>query len=230
MASPKVLLERSVARLGVEAIPLRRLCDPPMTKLAFGSLEVSFGEPEAISPLTLFDQANEAGLDLQGQLLQQSGELLSEGLTWLQVAQEGERPVDQDWRATVEALEQLVPPLRGMVTNVEIGGRLVGKPVGRPYVLDRQASGRVRAESQRVVAGHSTFSGEGHIGLFDIDRLTFTLRDQADRDTARCVFDDELFDDVMAILTAQVTCLVVGEQSLASGLVSVASIGPIERH
>jgi hypothetical protein len=224
----KTLLELSIERLNIQdgvTVPMRRLYDPPIAKLAFNSLEVSFGEPDISDRRTQIANGEDPVAALQETAFAQMGLLLRGGLDWLQAPADTQREANSEWRATVEALEKLVPPLRGTINQVEISGRLVGKPIGRGYHLDRAASRRVKTESGRVAAGHVPFSGQGHVGECDRDRLSFILRDRDSKLVANCTFDEELFDDVVAAFQSESEYLVVGHKSLVNQVVTVTSIG-----
>ncbi|MBC7543231.1 MAG: hypothetical protein H7338_10920 [Candidatus Sericytochromatia bacterium] len=222
----KVLLERGLERLQPGEVllgSLRRLFELPLAAVAFNSLEVTFAAPVFPDHTT---QAVDGARHPEAELLKLAGEMLQLGLQWLHADEPANVAIDADWRATVEALEQLTPPLRGLVTDVEIGGRLVGRRVGRPFTLNRQAAQRVRAEMQRVVAGHTYFAREGFVQECDRDRLSFSLRDAESNEIARCAFEDTLLDDVLSALVSDDPYLVVGQQALSNRQVTVTSIGP----
>jgi hypothetical protein len=104
--------------------------------------------------------------------------LLDKGLNWLNSSDVNLEPAGREWAAIVEALSHLTPPQKGVVEEVELGGRLIAKP-GCTVRLTREESERV-GHARKLLARNRPIevAHQGYVREFDKDALTFRLRDK----------------------------------------------------
>ena len=164
----------------------RRFYDLPATGFAFRSFEVSFGDPEPQMQADLIE-----GQDV----LEEVARLLDDGLAWAVGGSDPSTVESREWRAIVEALSHLTPPQKGVIAEVQVGGRLARR-TGNAVSLTRSASDRVSLARKRLAAENPTeVSLEGYVREFDKDRLSFYLRKADGTDIAQVAFSAEQYDD-----------------------------------
>jgi hypothetical protein len=196
---------------------LRRYYDLPAQRIAFASFEVAFAAPPPPTQGTLFQGENQA--------LDRMGNAFRDAILWAQSEVERELPNTMDSRVSLEALSRLTPPKHGIVTEVHIGGRLVGVSA-QPHILTRHASDRVQRVLRRMNADVRLVKLTGIIREFDKDKLSFTLRDRTGKDVARCAFPESLYDDALAAFESDESTIVLGHESMSRQIVDLVSIGP----
>lgn len=166
----------------------KQVFDLPAKQVRLGSFEISFQEPNIHPNLPLDDNT------LQDDLWAQ-GKIFSDALDWATNGSSNEPRLP-----FLEAMEKLIPPQTGLIETVYIGGRLV-KGKNREYILDRNSTKKVReALSRARIVEEKTFPLSGYPREFDKDRLSFRLR--ANEIDYTCLFQEELYDDIMEIFTS----------------------------
>ena len=163
----------------------RQLYDFSTRRVALGSFEISFGEP-AIGQQIL------PSLSEDRDQMSAKGQELGIALKWA-VSGGGQVPRVP----LLEAMQKLAPPSQGLIETVRVSGSMLGES-GVRYVLDRRVGRRVRqalsaarGRSEQVV----TLAGEAR--ELDKDRLSFRLRITGSADEYVCLFEEELYDDVL---------------------------------
>jgi len=166
----------------------KQVFDLPAKEVRLGSFEISFQEPNTQQNLLLDENT------LQDNLWEQ-GKIFSDALDW---ATDGS--ANEPRLPFLEAMEKLIPPQTGLIETVYIGGRLV-KGKKKEYLLNRRATKKVReALSRARIVEEKTFPLSGYPREFDKDRLSFRLR--ANEIDYTCLFQEELYDDIMEIFTS----------------------------
>jgi hypothetical protein len=176
--------------------------EPLAQRVCLASFEISFRMPEL--PTGLFDALDDSTRKLLEGAIRRSGELLRTGLRWATSDNATSAQLRQltgsedETRALLVAIENLMPAGRGPIQAVELRGAWVGATT-RPLKLTR--------ENRRAVAGAlrempirepHRLNLTGRIRELDKDRLSFELRDIVEREqpSRRFLFDDSLLDDV----------------------------------
>ncbi|MCC6555670.1 MAG: hypothetical protein IT372_22135 [Polyangiaceae bacterium] len=195
---------------------LRRYYDLPAQRIAFASFEVAFAAPAPPPQGTLFP-GEEQALDKMGGVIQAA-------ISWAESHIESELPSEETSRVALEALSRLTPPKHGLVTEVHIGGRLVGAST-QPRVLTRSASDRVQRALRKMNADVRPVKLTGKIREIDKDKLTLILRDEQGKDIARCIFPESLYDEALAAFDSDELTTVLGHESMSRGIVDLVSIG-----
>ena len=200
---------------GRPAEALRRFYDLPAVGFAFGSFQIEFGPP-----------SSEGQLMLEGkEALQTACELLKEGLQWVTRPESPELPQTPRSAAIVEALVQLAPKQKGVVSLVEVSGDLAGHPQ-TVFRLTRISSDRINHARKRLSIDRHVRTYEGFIREFDKDRLTFILR-TATGETLRAVsFSEDQYEDALLAFDTEraVTIIVEDLQGTTADLVLVTSV------
>ncbi len=164
----------------------RLLFDLPTQKVALGSFEISFGEPLLEHGLLPDDGVARAHMETRGREL-------GAALTWA-VAGRSEGLPDIP---LLEAVQKLAPPSQGLVETVSVTGSMLGGS-GAPYVLDRRASRKVRtALSAARDRSEQIITLKGEARELDKDKLSFRLRSADSPEDYICLFEEELYDDIM---------------------------------
>jgi len=185
----------------------RTLYDLPIQAFALSSFELSFGAPDE-------------GLVASRQI-REAAQQLEQGLVW---ASDKDAPLDKtgdEREAILRATLFLTPPAVGPIVEVQISGSWISRGKVR---LTRESRKRIhqelrRFDSERVV------TYEGRIGELDVDNYSFTLRDIPDGQERRGVFDEDLLDDMLALLTDAGRVAVAGIET--QGRLRVSAIVPV---
>jgi hypothetical protein len=112
----------------------------------------------------------------------------------------------------VEALEKLVPPMYGVVEQVELRGRIFND--SRRYVLNRGTTKRVKKYLTSYRANERTLvTVEGVVDELDRGRLTFIMRRTDDGLDRTFTFSEEFLDDVMIAFNSSVRVIVSGRHA-----------------
>ncbi|MEO5374922.1 MAG: hypothetical protein H7840_11675 [Alphaproteobacteria bacterium] len=158
---------------------LRQLYDLPTQRVAFGSFEIAF-----MAPRPSQKELPPSPFDTQ---IEEIGGRLNEALSWVERETANSEPPSLD---LLESLESLIPPQHGLVEEVHIHGRLLPKR----YVLDREASARLRTILARV--RNDAVRIITVIGIpeeFDKPNLSFRLPGP-DGELYRCSITEEHYD------------------------------------
>jgi hypothetical protein len=168
----------------------RRDYDLTTQRFAFNSFEVAFAPGSAATA-----HENE---DPTARYME-AGQRLEQALDWLvnESATDSDPSLDM-----LEVLNRLVPPSQGVVSAVEISGRLLPHPA--PFRLTRAEASRVRnAIARHRQRQRDLLESEGRVRELDLDDFTFTLRERNDgQPDLRCSFIELLLDDVSEALGA----------------------------
>lgn len=202
----KTLLEfvrGSASRTGRPTGPLARLYDLPVRRLAFASLDISFGPPlEGPSVLGTLAEATPTDQELA-----QVGSLLRRGLRWLTTSAADEgiySPANPDESAAIlGALDRLTRIVGTAGTDrVELRGSLLGSQRS-PIALERSTRRRVLAAKRTQGTQSEALQLCGRVRELDKDKLSFELRETRTSPPAqRFVFDQDLMGAVLDALQA----------------------------
>lgn len=191
---------------------LKRLYDLPAQRFAYRSFEIAFGAPVETADKTSSLWENDENE------LAPLGAALEKVIT----AATSEDQLESLDITLLEAVEKLVPPLSGVVSEFEVGGRIVNAK-GRKYALKREDSQRVKKVLQKVRGREEKISTlEGMVSEMDRDNLTFTLRQTSDDRDHVCAFSSDLFDEVLAAFSQAVRVTVSGRETLKNGNIEVS--------
>jgi hypothetical protein len=207
----KILLDHMFA-IPVEGRPRqehRALYDLPIQRFAFSSFELSFGPPE--ETLIPRNEVRAAAL------------MLERGLRW---ASNGDAAplaaTSTDERdAILRAALLLTPPASGPIAEIHVSGTWVHSHKLR---LTRESRRRVRYELRKVDL-ERIVRYEGRIGELDVDNLSFTLRDTEDGQDRRGYFADDLWDDMVSLLSDGSRVAVAGTERY--GRLLASAVGPV---
>ena len=86
----------------------------------------------------------------------------------------------------------MTPPGNGPINAIEVGGYWLK---GQRYHLTHKSRTKIKRRL-REIEEEAIFVSSGRIGEIDDDKLSFILRDLPDGGEQRCVFDEELLDDM----------------------------------
>lgn len=199
----KPLLDFASETVGPPSASLRRLYDLPARRLAYGSFEVDFGSPSQMEML---------GDDAK--LLHGAAELLQKGLDWVSKPGSPLPPETAEWDAILAALRQLVPPGTGLVSNVELGGKLAPRGVKLTRYATRVVINALRTREGR----ESPEIIQGYVREFDRDQLTFIVREEPFEGAPeyRCFVHDDLADDLSFAFESEERLVFVGHRSGAA--------------
>ncbi len=219
MHAMKVLVEHALQSVAVAGPPkewLRRYYDLPIERFAFGSFEVTFGDPSV--------PEHESVLPRERDALQQVAATLRHG-----IARVVERTLDQhatepDLEVALEALAGLLPPASGAVEEVYLGGWLVGDRVHVRFDREHSRSVRkARLRNQRELVLERLV---GEVREFDKDALSFTLRSHDLTIDRACGFPVALYEDAFAAFTEAYPVVVVGHQRRDGKILDVLALEP----
>lgn len=195
----------------------RRLYDLPATGFAFGSFSITFASPQSVGQGGLDDPA----------ILEVVGTLLRRGLAWASAAEDAAPGADAEWRSIVEALAKLAPPLRGSVSEVEVGGALVASG-GGPTRLTQAAAERIRAARKLLASARTSRTLEGQVREFDKDKLTFILRDAAGGTLGSVSFSEQHYDDVWTAFDTDRKVVIIADPFPSGQTLDLVSISFVE--
>jgi hypothetical protein len=190
----------------------KRLYDLPVQHFAYNSFEVAFRLPEEQQADLLLEDESE---------MQQVGIALANAI---------QTSIDTDADAALvnleiellEALEKLVPPLSGIVTEYEVGGAILGHE-GRVLRLNREISKQVKTALQQIRGRDEKIATlEGVVAEMDRDNLSFTLRQTSDGKDHNCTFPPEVFDEVMDAFVQATPVVISGRETLKNGNIEVS--------
>lgn len=182
-SSLKTLLDHTLAASG-EGRPTdaqRALYDLPVRQLRFASFEIGLAAPKPD-----FFPSHEAS---------QAVDDLRKGLEWAEDTSSTanfESQNDAKTEAILRATLALTPPGNGPISAVEVGGYWLK---GRRYCLTHKSRTKIKRRL-REIEEETIFVASGRIGEIDDDKLSFILRDLKDGGERRCIFEEELLDDM----------------------------------
>lgn len=178
---------------------VRNLYDLEAQQMAFNSFEISFRAAEP-SQLSL-----SPGADIDSYLEQ--GAALRMAIGWALDDVDAFIPSVE----LVEALEKIVPPMHGIVEEIEVRGRIFND--SRIFRLGRTSTKKVkRFLTDHRAAVRTLFTTEGVIDELDKGQLTFTLRGTNDGKDLTFTFEDDFLDDVFMAFSSSVRVNVSGKQ------------------
>lgn len=195
------------AVIGRPARAAKRLFDPPVQRMAFGSVEIAFAN---IPQTELI-----ADEDVPAKLSAMSGALES-GLGW--IAEVGDRAQELPSLTVLEAIEKLTPPLDGAIESVVLRGSII--PHHKEIILRRDHSRKVKTaiKSARVAENEQFRAFQGLIREFDHDRPSFTLRDQDGNDLGTFLCDEDVYDDAYDAFLSEAHVSVIGRRRRSSAM------------
>lgn len=196
---------------------LRRYYDLPIQRFQFASFEVSFGSPLPLVQTDLVDE--------EAKTIARVTDLLNKGLLWASDADSPDLENSVATYALVDALDKLVPPKHGVVTEVRVGGKLTGSADTK--ILTRISTDRVRGKLKEVKSDIQSVRQMGYIREFDKDKFTFILRDVAGKEIYKCSFDDQLYDDALTVFEGESEVEILGHESKSRKTVDVISLRSI---
>jgi hypothetical protein len=205
----KKLFECAVGSAHAQGKPaqnLRKLYDLPTQRFAYNSFEVSFSMPP--------DPTDE-----EETAIRKVQKYLEEGLAWMTAPAENPSigETDQQCRAVLEALLFLAPVSMGQIDRVEISGTLANRLVSSVALTRRDRTKIKKALKEIIVEPELTITCIGEIMELDRENLIFEIRHIEDdpkgsQDRFRCVFEEELADDVMDAFTEAYKVKVSGKK------------------
>jgi len=192
----------------------KRLYDLPVQHFAYNSFEVAFSLPEESQECLLQDDADAE--------MHQIGSALAHAIRRSEGSDDNDSELETLEIELLEALEKLVPPLSGIVTEFEVGGTILGKG-DETYRLGRETSKRVKRVLQAVRTKEEKITTlEGLVSEMDRDNFTFTLRQTSDHKDHVCSFSAEIFDEVMAAFVSESRVAISGRETLKNGNIDVS--------
>ncbi|MBE0508901.1 MAG: hypothetical protein IBX50_19630 [Marinospirillum sp.] len=190
----------------------KRLYDLPVQHFAYNSFEVAFRLPEEQQVDLLREDESE---------MQQIGTALANAIQ-KSIAPDADALLANLEIELLEALEKLVPPLSGIVTEYEVGGTILSNE-GKAFRLDRESSKQVKAVLQQIRGRDEKIATlEGVVAEMDRDNLSFTLRQTSDGKDHNCTFSPEIFDEVMDAFVQATTVAISGRETLKNGNIDVS--------
>lgn len=193
---------------------LKRLYDLPAQHFAYNSFEVAFKRPDEDQETLLPE--NEADE------MQQIGEALRIAISTSLAGDEEGKALKALDLTLLEVLEKLVPPASGIVTAFEVGGSLLGRQ-GKCYTLDRQVSNKVRHALHAVRYKEEQITTlKGVVAEMDKGNLSFTLRQTSDQKDHICMFQADIFDEVMEAFYSEYSVTISGRETLKNGNIEVS--------
>ena len=197
----------------------RRLYDLPVQHFAYNSFEVAFSLPNTQQERLLQDE-DDAEMFLIGNTLADAI-IRSTGI------KDGDSTLETLDIELLEALEKLVPPLSGTVTEFEVGGTILGQ-ADKSFRLDRDTSKHVKRALQSVRnKEEKTTTPEGLVSQMDRDNLSFTLRQTSDNRDHVCAFSSEIFDEVMDAFVHENRVAISGRETLKNGNIDVSILNKV---
>lgn len=190
----------------------RRLYDLPVQYIAYNSFEVAFSMPERQHGL--FDNDDE---------VQQLGAALSDAIAASVATEDSDAgSLDALQMDLLEAVEKLVPPLSGVITEFEVGGTILGNDVP-PFRLNRTVAKRVKCMLEtRRDAEEKITTLKGLVSEMDRDNFSFTLRQSSDCRDHVCFFSAEMFDEVLDAFVHEHSVEISGRETLKNGNIDVS--------
>ena len=179
----KTILDHALAANG-EGRPTdaqRALYDLPVRQLKFASFEIGLAAPKS----DFFPSYD----------MLRAVEDLQTGLAWAEDTESADVFRSQDdlkTEAILRATLALTPPGNGPINAIEVGGYWLK---GQRYHLTHKSRTKIKRRL-REIEEEAIFVSSGRIGEIDDDKLSFILRDLPDGGEQRCVFDEELLDDM----------------------------------
>lgn len=190
---------------------IKRLYDLPVQYFAYNSFEVAFSLPKEQQVDLLPNEEDTIEMQKMGSVLAAS----------IQKAIEGSQ-LESIEIELLEALEKLVPPQSGIITEYEVGGTILGNQ-NKTYVLNRNVSKKVKFALQRIRDREEKISTlEGVVAQMDRDNLTFTLRQTSDGKDHNCSFSADIFDEVLDAFVSTSPVTISGRETLKNGNIDVS--------
>jgi len=192
----------------------RRLYDLPVQHFAYNSFEVAFSLPNTQQERLLQDEDDAEMLLI--------GNMLADAIIRSTGIKDGDSTLETLDIELLEALEKLVPPLSGTVTEFEVGGTILGQ-TDKSFRLNREASKHVKKALQSVRNKEEKITTlEGLVSQMDRDNLSFTLRQTSDNRDHVCAFSSEIFDEVMDAFVHENRVAISGRETLKNGNIDVS--------
>lgn len=192
----------------------RRLYDLPVQHFAYNSFEVAFSLPNTQQESLLQDEDDAEMLLI--------GNTLADAIIRSTGMEDGDSTLETLDIELLEALEKLVPPLSGKVTEFEVGGTILGQ-TDKSFRLNREASKHVKKALQSVRNKEEKITTlEGFVSQMDRDNLSFTLRQISDNRDHVCAFSSEIFDEVMDAFVHESRVAISGRETLKNGNIDVS--------
>lgn len=186
-SSLKTILDYALAANG-EGRPTdaqRTLYDLPVRQLRFASFEIGLAAPKP--DLLRNDEALIEALSAVAHL--------QKGLAWAEDTNSTatfESQDDLEAEAILRATLALTPPGNGPISAVEVGGYWLK---GHRYRLTHKSRTKIKRRL-REIEEEAIFFNSGRIGEIDDDKLSCILRDLKGGGEQRCMFGEELLDDM----------------------------------
>lgn len=194
---------------------VRNLYDLEAQQMAFNSFEISFRAADQ-SQLTI-DQGS--GFNVYAE----HGLALRKAIGWAKDEANAAVPsVD-----VVEALEKLVPPMHGVVEEVEVRGTIFQE--SKSFVLNRSTTKKVKHYlTERRASERSFVNTAGSIDEIDKGRLTFILRGTTGGIDQNFVFADEFLDDIIMAFVEGVKVSVSGRKTSSKKPIELLGLDLLE--
>lgn len=190
----------------------KRLYDLPVQHFAYNSFEVAFRLPNEQQTDLLQEGESE---------MQQIGAVLANAIQTSTDTHAEETLLTLEIEL-LEALEKLVPPLSGVVTEYEVAGTILGNE-GRVFRLNRDISKQVKTVLQQVRGREEKITTlEGVVAEMDRDNLSFTLRQTSDSKDRHCTFSPDVFDEVLEAFVQATLVAISGRETLKNGNIEVS--------
>ncbi|MDY6842319.1 MAG: hypothetical protein SV429_12690, partial [Pseudomonadota bacterium] len=191
----------------------KRLYDLPVQHFTYNSFEVAFRLPDERQTALLQEDESE---------MQQIGTVLADAIQKSTDTKAVDETLAKLKIELLEALEKLVPPLSGIVTEYEVGGTILGNE-GRVFRLDRETSKKVKTVLQQIRGREEKITTlEGVVAEMDRDNLSFTLRQTSDGKDRNCTFSPDIFDEVMEAFVQATPVAISGRETLKNGNIEVS--------
>lgn len=178
---------------------VRNLYDLEAQQMAFSSFEISF---RAAEPPQL-----QLSPDSDIRAYEEHGAALRKAIGWALDDADASMPSVE----LVEALEKLVPPMHGVIEEVEVRGRIFND--SRVFRLGRSSTKKVkRFLTDHRAAVRTLLTIEGVIDELDKGRLTFILRGTREGKDMTFTFIEDFLDEVFMAFNSSVRVSVSGRQ------------------
>jgi hypothetical protein len=205
---------------------LRRLYALNAQQLAFGSFEIAFREPDRAQGALFGEEGAE-----QSRAFEAVKDLFNRGMQWAvsesqDLAALGSTVDEQ--RIVLQAIRELTPPSRGVVSHIEVSGRIVDKPPAQPIRLPRTARHKVTRSLQRIQQTEmEAKDATGVVRELDLDKLSLVLRDERNEWPLR--FESELLDDIRDAFEGGYRVRIIAVRTAPTAPAYVVACQPVEQ-